>query len=106
MFPIEVSEALDDTPVFHDDVVGGYLIYSEGPGRLVMVDDRAELYGIDGFTEVPQARGGAPDWRDTFERWEIGQALLEVDDGLATVLIAEGWIEQDSDEYFILLGKP
>lgn len=106
VFPIDVSKALDDSPVFHDDVVGGYLIYSERPSRLVMVDDRAELYGLEGFTEVLHARGGGPDWRDTFERWQIGQALLEVDDGLATVLIAEGWINKDADENFILLQRP
>ncbi len=29
---------------FHDDAVGGYLIYRDGPNRLVYVDDRVELF--------------------------------------------------------------
>lgn len=102
-FPIEVAEALDGSPVFHDDVVGGYLIYAFGPQRLVMVDDRAELYGLEGFSEVLEARRAGPGWRESFERWGIRQALLEVDDGLATLLLAEGWVERARDENFVLL---
>ena len=39
------AERLADVPTFHDDSTGGYLIWAEGPERLVYIDDRAELYG-------------------------------------------------------------
>jgi hypothetical protein len=105
-FPIGLVAALDESPVFHDDVVGGYLIYAQGPERLVAVDDRAELYGLDGFTAVLQARRAASSWEQTFEDWGIGQALLETDDGLVTILRASGWIEVGTDHEFVLLRRP
>ena len=43
-FPVAAVAALDESPVFHDDRTGGYLIWAEGPGRQVYIDDRAELY--------------------------------------------------------------
>jgi len=105
-FPVELAQELDDSPVFHDDVVGGYLIYAAGPERLVAVDDRAELYGVEGFTAVIRARRAHRSWRATFDDWNIGQALLEVDDGLVTLLLGEGWATVAEDDHFVLLRHP
>ncbi len=42
------------TRLFHDDVIGGYIIYAEWPGIDVLIDDRAELYGdeLSRFVDV------------------------------------------------------
>ena len=41
-FPLTAVSSLSDVNTFHDDVTGGYLIWAEGPERLVYLDDRAE----------------------------------------------------------------
>lgn len=105
-FPIELAGQLSDGPLFHDDVVGGYLIYRDGPDRLVAVDDRAELYGVRIFTDVVRARRAHPSWQETLQAWGIEQALLEDDDGLVTVLELSGWSTVASADGFVLLRKP
>jgi hypothetical protein len=103
-FPIAASGALDDTRVFHDDRTGGYLIWRDGPDRLVYIDDRAELYG-DRLREFVDVRDGTIDWRPIFERDGIGQVLLPVAEDLVTDLESSGWKPVYQDEYFVVL-KP
>ena len=75
---------------------GGYLIYSN---RLpVFIDDRAELYGAEFFGEFVNTRRGTPIWRSAFDAYDIQQALVAADSGLAEVLTAEGWHVDFSDE--------
>lgn len=104
-FPIGVAEHLTPGPLFHDDVVGGYLIYAEGPDRTVFVDDRAELYGAEHFRTMILARRGAPGWQETFAEYGIDQALVDTDSGLADSLAAAGWREVAADEHFAVFAR-
>jgi len=105
LFPVAAIPSLQEGPLFHGDAVGGYLIYSAWPDRLVYTDDRAELYGEARFQEFVDARDGLPAWRDVFERYEISQALLRADEtGLQGVLVASGWSERFRDDEFVVLS--
>lgn len=105
LFAVEAVEHLQPGPLFHDDGVGGYLIYTEWPDRLVYIDDRAELYEDD-FVDFVKARDADEIWRDVFARYEIEQALLKHEDRLSQVLLAEGWEPIFEDDRFVLLVAP
>ena len=100
-FPIAALPALEDVPTFHDDVVGGYLIWAE-PERLVYVDDRAELYGPR-LGELVRIRRGELDWEPIFRRDGIEQVLLGVGEPLTESLIDAGWQATYSDGSFAVL---
>jgi len=102
LFAVEAINHLDPGQAFHDDAVGGYLIYEQWPERLVYIDDRAELYGED-FAIFVDARGAVPGWHEVFERYDLTQALLKVTDPLGEVLVASGWIETYRDERYVVL---
>lgn len=104
-FPLEGARALDPGPVFHDDRVGGYLIYAQWPERQVFVDDRAELFGFEGFERFIAMRRGGDVWRDVFEQYGIRQALVHEGEGLAEELRAEGWRVVLEDGDFVLLRE-
>ncbi len=104
MFAVGAVSHMGPERAFHDDAVGGYLIYQQWPDRLVYIDDRAELYGAD-FTDFVNARGAAPVWREVFEHFDLEQAVLKVSDPLGEVLSAAGWTETYRDERFVLLVK-
>jgi hypothetical protein len=101
-FPVAASVALEDVPTFHDDVAGGYLIWSEGPERLVFLDDRAELYGgrLGEFVEI---RDLDRDWRPVFERDGIEQVLLKADEELLAELATAGWSTAYEDEFYVVM---
>ncbi|MGB7860971.1 MAG: hypothetical protein WBM90_10780 [Acidimicrobiia bacterium] len=103
-FPVEARLSLDDTPLFHDDRTGGYLIYQDWPDRLVYLDDRAELYK-EKLAEFVAVRDGDIDWEPVFERDGIQQALLRKTDMVATSLSEGGWVTVFEDENFVVL-KP
>lgn len=105
-FPVEAAAHLTEERLFHDDVVGGYLIYSLGPDREVFVDDRAELYGASFLRDVVQTRNGTPRWLHVFDEWGIDQALMRSGDGLAEALAAGGWSESYRDEEFVVFDRP
>jgi hypothetical protein len=105
LFAVEAVEHLQAGPAFHDDGVGGYLIYTEWPDRLVYIDDRAELYQED-FVDFVKARDADETWRDVFARYDIEQALLKHDDRLSQVLLAEGWAPVFEDDRFVVLVAP
>jgi hypothetical protein len=105
VFPVAAAEYLAAGPSFHDDAVGGFLIYSRGPERKVFVDDRAELYGAPFFAEVARIRLGASEWRQASSRWGISQALLDRSDLLAEELRSAGWIEVFADEQYVVLEQ-
>ena len=105
LFPVAAATSLGPGPLFHGDVVGGYLIYAQWPDRLVYTDDRAELYGEERFREFVDARDGHPVWREVFAEYGITQALLAADGaGLQEALTAEGWTERYRDDEFVLLA--
>jgi len=101
-FPVEAMNSLDDVPTFHDDIVGGYLIWAEGPEREVFIDDRAELYGARMGEFVSVRRGDSP-WEPVFERDGIEQALLGRTEALVSALTGSGWATVYEDEHFVVL---
>ncbi len=101
-FPLEAIDSLNDLPTFHDDVVGGYLIWAEGPQRKVYIDDRAELYGSR-LREFIEVRNGDIPWEPVFERDEVGQVLLANEARLVVELRDAGWIPLYEDENFTVL---
>lgn len=103
-FAVAAVAYLEPGPAFHDDGVGGYLIYREWPRRLVYIDDRAELYGED-FAAFVNARAAVPGWEEVFDRYDLHQALLKVDDPLSDLLRSRGWQEAFRDERFIVLQE-
>lgn len=101
-FPVEAAGQLDGSQVFHDDIAGGYLIWSEGPERKVFIDDRAELYG-ERMAEFVRVRSGQEPWQPVFQRDGIGQALLRNGEALIEELEAAGWDHAYRDESYTLL---
>ncbi len=98
----EVVARLEGTTVFHDDGVGGFLIYSEWPGRLVWIDDRAELHGADRISELQRARNGQ--YEEVFDRYGFDAALTKPDWILTGRLIADGWtVDHETDEFMVLV---
>lgn len=102
-FPVETTPLLENAPVFHDDVVGGYLIWARGPDLQVFIDDRAELFGdrIERFVEV---RNGREPWEPVFERYRIKQALLRESEPMVDWLMDAGWVVAAEEEGFLLLS--
>ncbi len=94
--------AVDEGPLFHDAAVGGYLIYSEWPARLVFIDDRAELYGEEGIRRFADLRVGT-DAETVLAGLGIEQVLIDPGLPLATVLGSSGWSECYRDESFVVL---
>jgi len=101
-FPVAASAFLDEGRTFHDDSTGGYLIWAQGPERLVFIDDRAELYG-ERMAEYVAIRDLEADWKPVFERDGIEQVLLEADEDLLKELEADGWSSVYEDEFFVVL---
>jgi hypothetical protein len=102
-FPVATAGALADAPVFHNDVVGGYLIWDRGPGFQVFIDDRAELYK-ERMQEYVDVRSGNQPWELVFERYAIGQALLKDTEPMVAWLIEAGWVTTTEEEGFVLLA--
>jgi hypothetical protein len=101
-FPVAAVAALDDSPAFHDDRTGGYLIWAEGPDRQVYIDDRAELYR-DRLAEFVAVRDGDQPFGPVFDRDGIGQALLKVTEPLVDDLEAAGWETVFEDDEYVVL---
>lgn len=100
--PLEAAGHLEDVRTFHDDRVGGYLIWEQGPERLVYLDDRAELYG-DRMREFFEIRTERIPWEPVFERDEIAQVLLANTEPLLPTLTESGWAPVYEDEWFTVL---
>lgn len=104
-FPLEAGQHLETAHVVHDDVVGGWLIYSQWPDRQVFIDDRAEVHGAEGFEELLAVERGSERWRGVFESYPITEVLLTLSraENLADELAEEGWSETYRDEYFVVM---
>ena len=100
----EIQAAMKGRSVFHDDVVGGFMIYDEWPERLTYIDDRAELYGEDFFLEFTRARDGQ--YEELFSEYGFDTALVKDGWGLTERLQADGWIAIVETETMILLYAP
>jgi hypothetical protein len=106
-FPIAALQYLGPGRVFTDDSVGGYLIYAQWPGREVLIDDRAELYGREFMKEFVDARTGSPVWQDIMSRYGITQALVKSDWGITRALEEAGWAEVyfEADGWTVLVER-
>lgn len=102
LFPLEAAARLEGDRVFASDAAGGYLTYRFWPDRLTYVDDRAELLHEE-LPEMVKVRGGAPEWRDVFERHGFDEALLNHEDPLTELLRLSGWDVVFQDENWVLL---
>lgn len=103
-FPVEAAAALGPGPVFHNDVVGGYLIWADGPDRQVYIDDRAELFQ-ERMEEFVAIRGGDMPWAPEFEEFGITQALLAEDEPMVGWLKDAGWSTTVTAGGFVLLSE-
>lgn len=104
-FPtIEIQEAIVGLHIFHDDAVGGFLIYKEWPDRLVYIDDRAELYGVERLLEYNGARQGR--YKEVFARYGFDAALTRTDWPLTSILASDGWLTVVETEVFVVLVEP
>jgi hypothetical protein len=99
----EVLASIESDRFFHDDAVGGYLIYRDWPGAQVYIDDRAELYGAEAFAELRSARTGA--YEEVFERYGMTEAIVKPDWQLRDRLERDGWTVVVEDEFFLLMRK-
>lgn len=97
----EIQDAISELDPFHDAAVGGFLIYSEWPDRLVYIDDRAELYGAERLVEYDAARNGH--YEEVFARYGFEAALTPNDWVLRDVLAADGWRIVAEDATFTVL---
>ncbi len=100
----ELLGALETDRFFHDDAVGGYLIYRDWPAQQVYIDDRAELYGARGFAEFRAAKQGI--YEDLFARYGMTQAIVKRDWELGAALEGAGWLVGYEDEFFVLMRAP
>jgi hypothetical protein len=100
----EIQGAMVGRSVFHDDVVGGFVIYEEWPERLAFIDDRAELYGEEFVLEFMRARDGR--YESLFDEYGFDAALTRDGWGLADRLESEGWISVIESETMILFYEP
>jgi len=100
----EVQDAMAGLHTFHDDAVGGFLIYEEWPDRLVYIDDRAELYGAEMFFEFNDARQGR--YEEVFARYGFDAALTRTDWPLTSILTADGWLTVVETDVFAVLVEP
>ncbi len=101
-FPVAAADALLDANTFHDDRVGGFLIWRDGPERQVFLDDRAELYG-ERMAEFVAIRDLEAPWQPVFERDGITQVLMGVDELLVEELTGSGWSVEYADEHYVVL---
>ncbi len=104
-FPSDAAiDAAGDQPFFHDDGVGGYLIYGSGPDRQIYIDDRAELYGEEGFAELVAAKQGV--YEELFDRLGMRSAIVREKWPLYAILLRDGWTIRYADEEFTVLTAP
>jgi hypothetical protein len=95
-FAVDLVARLDGRRAFHDDVVGGYILYATWPENQVLIDDRAELYGGD-LRRFVEVRSGKADWEPYFEEFGIELAIVKRDEALARILGLSGWTEVATD---------
>ena len=104
-FPVEAAAFLSPEPTFHDDVVGGYLIWRFGTTHPVFIDDRVELHQ-EAIEEFANVRFGKQPVEPILEQHQIRQALLRTDEPAADDLTKAGWDTVYSDESFLILRAP
>ena len=104
-FPVDAAHCVDpQRHLFHDDVVGGYLIYAHAEIR-VFVDDRAELYGEDLFRDVLEVRSGGSRMSEVLTAYDVEQVLLAADAPGVSDLVSGPWNQRYQDENWVLFDS-
>ncbi len=103
LFPSAAAvAALEQGPLFHGSAVGGYLIFADWPQVEVFIDDRAELYGADGFERFRNLRAGI-DVQETFAELSIDQVIVTADWPIVDYLELLGWDYRYRDDHFVVM---
>ena len=94
-------------PVLSQDYWGGYLIYRLYPRtRVVVVDDRHDLYGEQFFKSYLRMVHGERGWEEFIETHETSCVLLPRDGALANLLAqTKGWKSIYADDVAIVLVR-
>ena len=100
----QLMDVVETDRFFHDDAVGGYLIYRDWPQNQVYIDDRAELYGAGFFQGLRDAKAG--EYEELFAEYDMTEAIVKPAWGLALQLERDGWVSVYSDEFFGLYRAP
>ena len=95
---------LETDRFFHDDAIGGYLIYRDWPQSQIYIDDRAELYGAEFFAEHQDARHG--NYEELFDRYGMTEALVRPRWDLGEALRRDGWVVVYEDESIMVMRDP
>jgi hypothetical protein len=72
---------------------------------VVFIDDRAELYGVEGFQQFHDLKSGLG-VTETFADFGIEQALLKTEWPLVEFLEILGWDYRYRDEFFVVMSQP
>jgi len=104
-FPSDQLMAVVETDrFFHDDAVGGYLIYRDWPQNQVYIDDRAELYGAGFFQGLRDAKAG--EYEELFAEYDMTEAIVKPAWELAQQLEGDGWLVVGEDDFFLVMRAP
>ena len=97
----------DRGPVFAVDQWGGYLIYRLYPRRLVVIDDRHDLFGPDRFREYVTLVQVEPGWREVLDKWKIHTMVLPAGSALANLLLElpRDWQVVHEDKVAVVFEK-
>ena len=99
-----IQAAMKGRSVFHDDAVGGFVIFAEWPERLPLIDDRAELYGEEFFLQFTKARAGQ--YEEFFAEYGFDAALTKEEWGLTARLDADEWVRVAEVSGMVLFYRP
>jgi len=94
-------------PLFIPDQWGGYFIYRLYPKRLVLIDDRHDLYGSERFREYLILTQAEPGWKDVLAKWQIKTFVLPADSTLAGLLgqLPAEWSRVYEDQSTVVIEK-
>jgi hypothetical protein len=94
-------------PVFGPDQWGGYLIYRLYPKRLVLIDDRHDLYGSGRFREYLILMQVEPGWKDVLKKWRIQTLVLPAGSTLANLLgqLPQEWSTVYEDKAAVVIER-
>ena len=102
-----LEKQTNSQPVFSRDSWGGYLIYRLYPRRLVVFDDRHDLYGSGRVREALILLQGETGWRRVLDDWQIRTVLLPPGSSLANLLrqLPQDWQVTYEDSVAVVLEK-
>jgi len=102
----ELKASADHEPVFAPDYWGGYFIYELYPGRLVVVDDRHDLYGAGMFKIYLNTYRLSTDWNEFIVMSNVKLIVWPKEQPLAQALrLSPDWKMVAEDEVSVTLRR-